>query len=54
MLFPEIEKQLDNADKMLNYITKHLPLEDKEKDSQIRKELDQLAAQLRGLLSCAN
>ena len=54
MLFPEIERQLDNADKMLNYITKHLPLENKEKDSQIRKELDQLAAQLRGLLSCAN
>jgi len=52
MLMPQIEKQLDDVDRMLAYIKKHLPLADAEKDSLIRNELNKLAAQLKGVLAC--
>ena len=54
MLLPEIEKQLDNADRMLAYIKKYLPRLEKGKSDSIREELHQLAMSLRGYLACAN
>ena len=49
MLMSEIEKQLNQGDKILAYIRKHLPLENEAHDRHIRERLVQLAEQMRGL-----
>jgi len=49
MLMSEIEKQLNQGDKILAYIKKHLPLENEAHNRHIREKLEQLAAQMRGL-----
>jgi len=48
MLMPQIRKQLDEADKMIAYIKKHMPLVSKEQEQHVQELLDQLAEQVRG------
>jgi len=54
MLPSEMDKQLDQVDKMYAYIKKHLPLEDESENWHVSQRLNQLTEQLRRLLCTVN